>query len=204
MKTKYEKLAHLNRYKVLAVIRGKSLEEEREQADASVAAGCRILELSMLVPGTDRLIAELKAKYRDEIMIGAGTVHDPETCRIALLAGADFIASPEFDAEVCRMSNLYCSLYFAGCFTPVEIRAALREGADIIKIFPSSAIDIKTFFSICSFFPGSMVMPAGGVNTSNAKQFLDGGAFVIGCPFGATREEILQNYPAFLNAAGLD
>lgn len=200
MKTKYDKLSHLACHRVLGVIRGKNLSQMEELAEATIAAGCCIIELSMMVPGVSDLIFDLKHKHGDRVMIGAGTVHDAETCRIALLAGADFIAGPEYDEDVSRMCNLYCSVYFAGCFTASEIRTALLGGADIIKVFPASVMDVKTFFSICNFFPGSLVMPAGGVNISNAKQFLDHGAFLVGCPFGSTKDEILKAFPEFISA----
>lgn len=203
MKTKFEKLECLHRYKILAVARGSTKDSLRLQAESCIEAGCHIIELSMAVPGTPELLSELKQKYEKDILIGAGTVHDVFSCRTALLAGADFIASPEFDIDICRICNLYCSIYFAGCFTAAEIRNALLAGTDIIKLFPASSLDMASFSSLCAFFPGMAVMPAGGVSSENAKEFFDRGATLLGRPFGSTKEEILKSYPSFLKSAGI-
>lgn len=204
MTEKLRKLNLIDRYKVLAVVRGDGAQQMRQQAEASLLAGCHILELSVAVPGAIDLIASLRKSAPDDVLIGAGTVQDTETCRLALIAGADFITSPAFDPQVCRMVNRYCSVYFAGCFTATEIKAALESGTDIIKLFPAGPYDPGSLKSLQTFFPGIALMPAGGVNASNVRGYLDAGVFAVGCPFGKTAEEIAKNYAAFLTAAALN
>ena len=123
---------------LVAVVRANNAEEAIKISDACLAGGCTGIELTFTVPGADKVIAALAEKYSNgEMMLGAGTVLDPETARMAILAGANFIVSPAFNAETAKLCNRYRVPYMPGCATITEVITAMEAGADIVKIFPA-------------------------------------------------------------------
>ena len=123
---------------IVAVVRANSADEAIKICDACLAGGCTGIELTFTVPGADKVISALADKYKNgEMMLGAGTVLDPETARAAILAGANFIVSPAFNAETAKLCNRYRVPYMPGCATITEVITAMEAGADIVKIFPA-------------------------------------------------------------------
>jgi 2-dehydro-3-deoxyphosphogluconate aldolase/(4S)-4-hydroxy-2-oxoglutarate aldolase len=116
------------------------------------------------------------AKY----IVGAGTVLDATTARIAILKGAKFIVSPAFDKEVAEICNLYAIPYMAGCFTITEIITAMKAGVDVIKVFPGSSATPAYFKAVHGPLPQANLMPTGGVSLENAKDWIKAGAVAIG------------------------
>jgi 2-dehydro-3-deoxyphosphogluconate aldolase/(4S)-4-hydroxy-2-oxoglutarate aldolase len=134
---------------IVAVIRGESPEKATKTAEAVIKGGVKGIELTFTVPQIDRVIAELSQKYRDsKVAIGAGTVLDATSARIAILAGAEFIVSPSFNVEVAKICNLYQIPYVPGCMTVTEVQTALSYGVDIIKMFPGSVTGPKMINAI--------------------------------------------------------
>ena len=125
---------------VIAVVRGKTKEEALKASQAIVAGGMRGIELTFTVPQATEVIQELVALYKEDsdVVIGAGTVLDATTARLAIVAGAEYIVSPSFDEETAKICNLYQVPYLPGCMTITEMKEALKSGADIIKLFPGS------------------------------------------------------------------
>ena len=164
---------------VFAVIRGESYEKGYALAKACAKGGIVGLEVTYTNPSATAIIEALSKENGDWI-VGAGTVLEPTTARLAILAGAKFIVAPTFDEEVAKMCNLYHIPYFPGVFTPNEILAALKAGADICKIFPGSAAGPSYIKAIHGPFPQVPCMPSGGVDLNNVTDWIKAGAVAVG------------------------
>ena len=136
---KYEIVEKLLGCGVVAVIRANGIEEAQKLCDACVKGGIVGLEVTFTVPGAEEVIDTLAKIKGAKYIVGAGTVLDATTARIAILKGAKFIVSPAFDKEVAEICNLYAIPYMAGCFTITEIITAMKAGVDVIKVFPGSS-----------------------------------------------------------------
>lgn len=175
-------LAKLTQAGVIAVVRGADKEEALKASEAIVAGGMYGLELTFTVPQADQVIAELAAKYQedDKVVVGAGTVLDAHTARIAIMAGAEFIVSPCFDVETAKICNLYQIPYLPGCMTITEMKEALTYGADIIKLFPGSAYGPSIVKAFKAPMPYLNIMPTGGVSLDNMDQWFEAGVVAVG------------------------
>ena len=133
-------LSKILKYKIVAIIRGSKASDVLSIAKALKKGGIKILEITMNSPSALSVIEELTCEFGDEVIVGAGTVLDPESARSALLAGAKFILSPTVDIETIKMTKRYGAISIPGAFTPTEILKAFESGADIIKVFPISCV----------------------------------------------------------------
>jgi 2-dehydro-3-deoxyphosphogluconate aldolase/(4S)-4-hydroxy-2-oxoglutarate aldolase len=178
-----DKVATLNSLReigLVPVLRADSIEMAVALAIAIADSGVKILEITMTIPGALRVIQQL-LKERPDILIGAGTVLDPETARICILEGANFIVSPALNVKTIEMCRSHAVAVFPGALTPTEILTAWEAGADAIKVFPAGALGGPTYLaSLKGPFPQIKVMPTGGVSLSNAAEFLRAGAFALG------------------------
>ena len=165
---------------VIAVIRGNSLEEAVKVSVACAAGGIVGLEVTFTVPGAKEVIEELRKDKNASYIVGAGTVLDPATARIAILAGAEFIVAPNFDKEVCELCNLYKVPYMAGVFTINEIIEALKAGVEVCKIFPGSLAGPDYIKAIHGPLPQATCMPTGGVDLNNVEEWIKKGAVAVG------------------------
>jgi 2-dehydro-3-deoxyphosphogluconate aldolase/(4S)-4-hydroxy-2-oxoglutarate aldolase len=137
MSNKIETLAKIQEVGIVAVVRATSIEQAEKITDACIAGGVAAIELTFTVPHADKLIEAMCAKYNSgEIIIGAGTVMDAATARIAILAGAQYIVSPYFDPETVKCCNRYGVPSMPGIYTPTEAVNAMECGADVLKVFP--------------------------------------------------------------------
>lgn len=133
-------LSKILEHKIIAIIRGSKAADVLLIAKALNKGGIKILEVTMNSPEALSVIKELACEFRDEVIVGAGTVLDPQTARSALLAGAKFILSPSVDTETIKMTKRYGAVSIPGAFTPTEILKAFESGGDIIKVFPVSCV----------------------------------------------------------------
>lgn len=179
---KIDILSRLKNAGVIAVVRGKSKEEALNACHAIIKGGLTGIELTFTVPQADQVIKELLSFYKDqpEIVIGAGTVLDAVTARLAILAGAEYIVSPSFDQETAEMCNLYQIPYLPGCMTITEIKTALKSGVDIVKLFPGSAYGPSIISAFKAPMPQVNIMPTGGVSLDNMKEWFDAGVVTVG------------------------
>lgn len=177
-----ETLEKIEKTGVVAVVRGASKEEAYKAAVACIDGGVKGIELTFTAPQADQIIAELKEEYKDdkEACIGAGTVLDPVTARIAIMAGAEFIVSPSFDKEVAKLCNLYQIPYMPGCMTITEMQTAMSYGSDIVKIFPGSVVGQGFVSAVKAPLPHANIMPTGGVNLENMHEWFEKGVVVVG------------------------
>ncbi|MDU5334875.1 bifunctional 4-hydroxy-2-oxoglutarate aldolase/2-dehydro-3-deoxy-phosphogluconate aldolase [Enterococcus sp.] len=167
---------------VIAVVRGKTKEEALQASHAIVKGGMHGLELTFTVPQADEVIRELSETYRDspEVVVGAGTVLDAVTARLAIMAGADYIVSPTFDQETAEICNLYQIPYLPGCMTITEMKQALKSGVDIIKLFPGSAYGPAIIPAFKAPLPQLNIMPTGGVSLDNMADWFEAGVITVG------------------------
>lgn len=167
---------------VIAVVRGKDKEEALKATDAIIAGGMKGIELTFTVPQAQEVIEELVAKYNDTegVVIGAGTVLDAVTARIAIMAGAEYIVSPSFDAETAEICNLYQIAYLPGCMTITEMKEALKAGVDIVKLFPGSAFGPSIVKAFKAPLPHLNIMPTGGVDLENMADWFAAGVVTVG------------------------
>ena len=165
---------------LVPVLRAESEEQALGIASAIAAGGVTVLEITMTVPGAIRVMSRL-TKDRPDILIGAGTVLDAETARICMLEGAQFVVSPALNLKTIEMCHRYSIPVLPGALTPTEVVTAWQAGADVIKVFPASALGgAKYLKSLKAPLPQVEMIPTGGVSLATAKEFLEAGSFALG------------------------
>lgn len=166
---------------VVAVVRGDSSEQAIKITDACMKGGIAAIEITFTIPGAAKVIEDLRNVYTpEEMIIGAGTVLDPETARIAILAGAQYIVSPSFNIETVKLCNRYQVPIMAGAMTIAEVVAAMEAGADIVKIFPGDAFGPSFIKAIKGPLPQAPLMPTGGVDLENVGAWIKAGCVAVG------------------------
>jgi 2-dehydro-3-deoxyphosphogluconate aldolase/(4S)-4-hydroxy-2-oxoglutarate aldolase len=165
---------------IVAVVRAKSGELLADVAAALLAGGVEVMEITFTVPQAHRVIEQVAARLGDKVLLGAGTVLDPETARIALLSGAQFIVAPTVNLDVIRMCQRYDKLVMPGALTPTEVLSAWEAGADIVKVFPSDLTGPGYLKALHGPLPQVRLMPTGGVNLDTAAEFSRAGACALG------------------------
>src|SRR3954452_71572 len=165
---------------IVAVVRAPDPAGLVEVIRALAAGGVAVAEVTLTVPNALDVVREAKAALGDSVLLGAGTVLDPETCRAALLAGAEFIVSPTLNLDVIRLCRRYDKLVMPGAFTPTEILAAWEAGADVVKVFPAEVVGPAFFKALRGPLPQVRLMPTGGVDLHTAGEFLKAGAVCLG------------------------
>ena len=174
-------MQHMHELGLVPVLRASSAEEAITIADAILAGGVNILEVTMTVPGAIRVIEQLANHHGSKLLLGAGTVLDPETARSCILAGAQFIVSPALDLRTIELCRRYSVPIMPGALTPTEIVTAWQAGADVVKVFPCSALGgAKYLKALQGPLPQIQLIPTGGVSLATAEEFLAAGAFALG------------------------
>jgi len=172
--------AEVEKLGVVAVIRMKDADKLRAVVDAIAAGGVRAIEVTMTVPGAVGLIAKLAASLPKEILLGAGTVTDAATARAVIDAGAKYVVSPVYRPEVISACHDWDVAVAPGCFTPTEILDAHERGADLIKVFPATALGPQFIKDVRAPLPQVKLMPTGGVSLDNAGEWIRAGAVAVG------------------------
>ena len=166
---------------LVPVLRAESEQQALALADAIAAGGVMTMEVTMTVPGAIRVIEQLAKHHGEKLLLGAGTVLDPETARNCILAGAQFIVSPALDVRTIELCRRYSVPILPGALTPTEILTAWQAGADVVKVFPCSALGgAKYLQALKGPLPQIQLIPTGGVSLSTAEEFLAAGAFALG------------------------
>jgi len=181
---------------IVAVIRANSKEEGVKIVEAVKKGGINALEITMTVPGAVDIIKELSEIYKDDkdILIGAGTVLDPETARACILAGAKYIVSPSLNVETVKLCNRYRIAVMPGVMTVKEAVEALELGVEIIKVFPGNAFGPSIISSFKGPLPQANFMPTGGVSLGNVKDWIKAGAVAVGTGGDLTKGAKTGNY----------
>lgn len=172
---------------IVAVVRTENTEKAINISKACMAGGIDAIEITFTVPGAHKVIEDLTDKFGDELLVGAGTVLDSETARIAILAGAKYIVSPGFDLETAKLCNRYQIPYMPGCMTITEMITAMESGADVIKVFPGSAFGPSFIKAVKGPLPQAILMPTGGVSIDNVDQWIKNGCVAVGAGSALTK-----------------
>lgn len=166
---------------VVPVVRASTPQMARQAAEAVLAGGVSIVEITMTVPGAIDLIAQLAKALGKELLVGAGTVLDAENAQRCFDAGAEFLVSPGFNAETVKLANSKGKLMMAGALTPTEIITAWKEGSDFVKVFPCGTVGgAKYIKALKAPLPQIPMVPTGGVNLNTAAEFIQAGSEALG------------------------
>ena len=165
---------------VVAVVRSPESGSLTEAARALADGGVDVVEITFTVPNALEVIRSVRQALGDRVLLGAGTVLDPETARAAILAGAEFIVAPTLNLDVIRLCRRYGKLAMPGAFTPTEILTAWEAGADVVKVFPADVVGPAFFKALRGPLPQVRLMPTGGVDLTTAADFLKAGACCLG------------------------
>ncbi|CAI9395186.1 KHG/KDPG aldolase [Bacillus sp. T2.9-1] len=199
---KIEVLAKMKEEKIVAVIRAQNVDQGLLVSEAIRQGGIKFLELTMTIPGALDVIKKLADKYAGEdVIVGAGTVLDPETARLAILAGAKFIVGPNLSPEVITICHRYRVAVMPGVMSPTEALTAIELGADVIKVFPGGAFGPSIVKDFKGPLPQGNFMPSGGVTVENAADWIKNGAYAIGTGSSLTKGASSGDYEAVTHEA---
>jgi len=180
MKSKANTLDRIRHLGLLAVIRGPSPDITLDMVAALVTGGVTGIEITYTTPDAERVVAELRQRYGEEILLGMGTLTQPEHAAQAVDAGAEFLVSPHCEEKLAAAMASTGLPVMMGALTPTEIQWALRHGADVVKIFPASLGGPAYFKSLRGPYPDLLLMPTGGVALDNLSAWFAAGAFAVG------------------------
>jgi len=206
---KQETLSKIRELGVVAVIRGPSEELTVKMVDALVKGGILGIEITYSTPNAENVVRTLAAKYSDEIVLGMGTLTEPSQAEAAKAAGASFLVSPICEQELARAMVKTGLAVMIGALTPTEVAAAYKLGSDVVKLFPGSLAGPSYIKSLHGPFPQIPLMPTGGVNSENLREWFGAGAVAVGagselCPSNLAKEgrfeEISQRAADFVRA----
>lgn len=188
---KEQVLSRMREDYLIAVIRAKNLEQGEKIVEAVIAGGIYFIEVTMTMDEGNPIefISAMAKKYRedDRIVIGAGTVLDPETARMAILAGANYVVSPGLNLDTIRLCNRYRVPMLPGVMTPTEAIAALEAGCDVIKLFPGNILGPAAISTFKGPLPQGEFMPSGGVDVDNVDKWVRAGAYAVGTGSSLTK-----------------
>ncbi|WBW50209.1 bifunctional 2-keto-4-hydroxyglutarate aldolase/2-keto-3-deoxy-6-phosphogluconate aldolase [Peptoniphilus equinus] len=200
--SKLDTLLKIKNLGIVAVVRGNSAEEALEYAEGCIDGGIDIIEITFTIPNAIEVLKTLQSSLQGAT-IGAGTVLDAVTARLAIMAGAQFIVSPAFDEDVAKLCNRYQVPYMPGCLSVNEILKALEYGVDVIKVFPGSAVGPDYIKAVHGPLPHVNLMPTGGVSLENIDEWFRRGVFAVGVGsnlVSGSKEDIAGKAEAYLEA----
>jgi 2-dehydro-3-deoxyphosphogluconate aldolase/(4S)-4-hydroxy-2-oxoglutarate aldolase len=191
---KLETLARIQSYGLLAVLRGPSPELTIQMVGALVAGGVKGIEITYSTPNATQVVNNLSNQFGDEILLGMGTLTKEEQAKEAQDAGAKFLVSPHCDPGLARCMVNTGLAVMVGALTPTEVFQAYCSGADVVKIFPGSLVGPSYIKALRGPFPDIPMMPTGGVNLDNLKDWFAAGVFAVGagselCPTNLAKEK---------------
>jgi len=178
--SRYDDLQRVLKCGLVAIIRASSGEQLVSVARALYEGGVDVIEVTFTVPNAVEVLTAVKKELGKHILLGAGTVLDPETARTALLAGAQFLVSPTVNLDVIKLALRYDKLMMPGAYTPTEVLTAWEAGADVIKVFPAEIGGPPYLKALKGPLPQVRLMPTGGVNLQTLPEFLKAGACAVG------------------------
>lgn len=181
MSKKQQVVSKIKEGGLVAVIRAENSEQAFRITDACIEGGVAAIEITFTVPGAHDVIKDLSRKYSSgEIIIGAGTVLDPETARAAILSGAQYVVSPCLNTETVKLCNRYQIPCMPGAMTVKEVVECMEAGADIVKVFPGELFGPAIIKAIRGPLPQAQLMPTGGVSLDNVSEWIKAGAVAVG------------------------
>ncbi|GJQ62377.1 MAG: 2-dehydro-3-deoxy-phosphogluconate aldolase [Melioribacteraceae bacterium] len=179
--------------KAVAVVRLNSSKNYKGMAEALIEGGISLLEITLTTPDALEIIANLKKEFGDKITVGVGSVLGSDDAKKSIEAGAEFVVSPVFLAEIIKESHNHDVPAMVGAFTPTEILAAHRAGADIVKVFPADTLGQAFFKGVLAPMPFLKLMPTGGVNLNNGGEWIRAGACAVGVGSALIDKTAIEN-----------
>ena len=199
---KEEVLRRITDCGLVAVVRAASGEEAKRITDACIAGGVAGIEITFTVPGAHKVVEELAKTYgQGEVVLGVGSVLDPETARMAILSGAEYVVTPSLHAETIRLCNRYRVPVMPGVSTLKDVVSALELGADIIKVFPGELFGPKIIKAFHGPVPQAQLMPTGGVSVDNVGEWIRAGAVAVGAGGSLTGRANAGDYAGITETA---
>ncbi|MDO5375057.1 MAG: bifunctional 2-keto-4-hydroxyglutarate aldolase/2-keto-3-deoxy-6-phosphogluconate aldolase [Staphylococcus rostri] len=178
---KWQTLQKLHDNYLVAVVRGNSKEHAIAAVQQMIEGGIYNIEVTFTTPQAEQVIAELIKQNNDpKVVIGAGTVMDAVTARIAILNGAAYVVSPHFDSKIAEVCNMYSTPYLPGCGSVTEIVQAMTVGVDVVKLFPGDFLGPNFIKNVHGPIPDIALMPSGGVSIDNLAEWVEKGAYAVG------------------------
>lgn len=177
---------------IVAVIRADSSEQLMHVAGALCEGGVTGMEVTMTTPNALQVISDVTKKFGDKILMGVGTVLDPETARAAILAGAEFVVTPVTKPEIITLCNRYGRPIASGAYTPTEALLAHESGADFVKIFPADQLGPQYIKNILAPLPMLQIIPTGGVTVETAASFINAGCAALAAGSSLVSKEVLK------------
>jgi len=191
--TKEKTLARIREIGLIPIVRTPSPEDALRAAEAIIEGGIGIAEITMTVPNALHVMERVAETFGDKVLLGAGTILDPESCRAALLAGAEFIVTPSLNPHVIEVARRYSKACFPGALTPTEIVTAWEAGADMVKVFPCGPVGGPSYIkALKGPFPQIDFVPTGGVNLETTPQFIKAGAAAVAVGGELVNAKILE------------
>jgi 2-dehydro-3-deoxyphosphogluconate aldolase/(4S)-4-hydroxy-2-oxoglutarate aldolase len=173
-------LSFITEIGIVPVVRTHSAESAFKSVEAIYKGGVRAAEVTMTVPGALKALEKLADHFGDKLVLGAGTVLDPETARACMLAGAQFFVTPTLKLSTIEMAKRYSKVICPGALTPTEVLTAWEAGADVVKVFPANALGGPKYIkALKGPLPHIEMIPTGGVNLETAGEFLKAGACAV-------------------------
>jgi 2-dehydro-3-deoxyphosphogluconate aldolase/(4S)-4-hydroxy-2-oxoglutarate aldolase len=178
--SKEKSLALIREVGLVPIVRAPSPDDALRAVEAIIAGNIGIAEITLTVPNALRVMEKVVEKFRDRVLLGAGTILDSESCRAALLAGAEFIVTPALNLRVIEVARRYSKPCIPGALTPTEILAAWQAGADMVKVFPCGPVGGPKYIkALKGPFPQIEFVPTGGVNLETTPEFIKAGAAAV-------------------------
>jgi len=178
---------------IVAIIRADSSEQLMDAATALYEGGVTGMEVTMTTPNALQVITDVSKKFGDKVLIGVGSVLDPETARLAILAGAEFVVTPVTRPDVIRMCNRYAKPIASGAYTPTECLTAHESGSDFVKLFPADQVGPTYIKNILAPMPMLRIIPTGGVTIDTAASFIDAGCVALAAGSSLVSKDCLKN-----------
>jgi 2-dehydro-3-deoxyphosphogluconate aldolase/(4S)-4-hydroxy-2-oxoglutarate aldolase len=202
--TKSEIISRLLDPGIVAILRADSSHQLVSVAEALHAGGVISVEVTMTTPNALQIITEVTARFGGKILMGVGTVLDPETCRAAILAGAEFVVTPVTKPDVIRLANRYGKPIISGAYTPTEALLGYESGADFIKLFPAEQLGPAYVRSLLAPLPMLQIMPTGGVTPETLGDYIRAGCAGIGAGSTLVSKEMVKtgDFSAITRRAG--
>ncbi|HXL01812.1 MAG TPA: bifunctional 4-hydroxy-2-oxoglutarate aldolase/2-dehydro-3-deoxy-phosphogluconate aldolase [Candidatus Atribacteria bacterium] len=191
LKSRQEVTQFLEDSKIIAIIRAQEAQSLTEAVTALREGGINCIEVTMTTPGALKLLEEVSGKV-EGVLFGAGTVLDPETARLCILSGAQFLVTPSLNFSVMEMAHRYDIPIIPGALTPTEILSAWEKGADVVKVFPAGSLGPSYIKELKGPFPQIKLCPTGGVNLDNLSTFLKAGASCAGVGGALVKNEFIR------------
>jgi 2-dehydro-3-deoxyphosphogluconate aldolase/(4S)-4-hydroxy-2-oxoglutarate aldolase len=189
--SRWEVVRFITEKKIIAIIRAQSSTSLLKAVEALREGGIECIEVTMTTPGALQILEEVRKKM-GEVLFGAGTVLDPETARLCILSGAQFLVTPSLNFAVIDMAHRYDVPIIPGALTPSEILSAWERGAEVVKVFPASSLGPQYIRELKGPFPHIKLCPTGGINLDNLRSFLQAGATCVGVGGSLVKAQFIQ------------